>query len=465
MSGRSDGTFALRALFLLLAIPACVRVPPVLAPAPAAPTAVDLVQVTDAGSAAAVLVGADPLLRRPRPPGDWALLPGLEPVAAWAQVNARAQPLPADWWALERAWPGTLAVPLARGARLADLESLLAGGLRPEDTGRIVALLAPLADIERTGPADTRPALDWLVPGGAPAALAPAALAMAERSVLLGWLAAPGLPLGPAADAMRPGVHDRLAGAPAGALLRARAAAAVDPQARAAGRARLELATTAALIAAAADTDAEQAQAVGLLTALAEELRAQGVTVPDRRDGAQLAALQEARLLLTRDAGTDASTGLALVALTGERLRGACPEGACRGLDRSTTLQSAAAWGAEAAAAAATWRVIATKEALDSLEVTATRSTFGVAMPDLVDVLLAEGRGPVDLSLLRQRAAGPSTWLALTRALGAPDSTDAAPAISALRALLIQRCDQALGHPLPERQAERVRRMRDRARP
>ncbi|MCK6505465.1 hypothetical protein L6R53_19065 [Myxococcota bacterium] len=451
------------ALGLALGLAACVRVPEVLAPVAPAPAVAELVEVADPASAAAVLVGADPLLRRPRRPEDWVRLPGLEPVAAWAQVAARTQPLPADWWALERAWPGTLAVPLARGARLAELESLLAGGLRPEDTGHVVALLAPLADIERTGPADTRPALDWLVPGAAAPALAPAALAHAERTVLLGWLDGPDLPLRAPAQAMRPGVHDRLLTSPAGALLLARAQGATDPSAGQLGRERLALATYAALLAAGADTDADQARAVGQLASLAEDLRAAGVAVPDRRDGAELAALREAREQLTRDAATADSTGLALVASTGERLRGACPEGACRGLDRVGTLRRAATWGPQAAAAAATWRVIATKEALDSLEVTVERSTFGVGMPDLVDVLLAEGAGPVDLSLLRQRAAGPATWLALTRALGAPDTTDAAPAIAALRALLVRHCDEALGHPLPDRQAEQVRRIRDRA--
>lgn len=449
---------------LWLLLPACTgRLPPALAPTSAPTAQAPTVAVDDLASAAVALVAADPLLRRPQVQADWAGLPGGAPIAAWSRLVERGDAQPADWFSLERSYPGTLAVPLARGARLADLESLLAGGLRPEDTARVVSLLAPLSDVERSGPSDIRPALGWAAPGAAATEQAAAVLHIAERGVLLGWLDAPDLPLAAPTAAMRPGIHDRLIDAPAGALILARGTGRRDAEAAAGGRADLSLATTLALADAAADTDSEQAALTTRLAQAAELLRAQGAQVPEVHDGALRFSLSRARSRLTADGGDDASAGLALVALTAERLRDQCPDPTCRGLDRVTTLHRAAAWGPEAAAAAAAWRVVAAKQALDTLEVTAERPTFGAAMPELVDVLLGEGAASVDLSLLRQASAGPVTWLSLTRAAGAPDATDADAGIHAIRALVVRTCDAALATTLPDDERELVKRIRQRA--
>ena len=65
------------------------------------------------------LVAHDPLVRRPLPgpSGHWKALG--DPVVAWAALARRENLEPTDWDALEARLPGTLAVPLARGARLA----------------------------------------------------------------------------------------------------------------------------------------------------------------------------------------------------------------------------------------------------------------------------------------------------------------------------------------------------------
>jgi hypothetical protein len=103
------------------------------------------------------------------------------------------------------------------------------------------------------------------------------AVHIAERQVLLGWLDGPEIQLSAAAEAMRPGVHDRLIDAPAGTLLLARARAASDPAAHARGLQALGNATSLALEGAAADRDSEQ-RAVATRTA---DLRAElGAPIP-----------------------------------------------------------------------------------------------------------------------------------------------------------------------------------------
>jgi len=420
-----------------------------LQPDPIATISAPAPQPTDLPQAIALLVGSDPLLRRPASGIPWQQVPGAEPIIAWQAVYSSTAPLPADWWALERQWPGTIAVPLSRGARLADLESLVPSGLRPEVRSQVLALMAPLAGIGKTAPSNTRPPLAWLVPAATPSAQvdatqAAAALHVAERSVLLGWLDAPSMPVQAAAQALQADTYDRLLDSPAGSLLSARAHQARDAAAGAAGAQHLDRATTWALTTVAADRDEEQRRLKHTLSSAADELREEGLDVPDRPGGAVDAALALARVELSRDAGSDDSAGLAIVALTGERLMGRCPDGHCQGLDRLTTLRRAATWSDRALAMANTWSVIAAKQVLDRIEVTADRPTYAGGTADLVDLLLGEGTGPVAASLLRQRVPGPSTWLALTRATGAADNTTADAGINALRALVARLCERAL---------------------
>ena len=331
---------------LLLALTGCGlrTIPPhlqVAAEAPPAPPPTGL---------AGILAG-DPLARHPVLP-DPSWTPDDPALAAWLVVTQSPEP---DWWALERAWPGTIAVPLSRGARLVDVEVRLATG-------------SPLADLPTLVPPPARQAIP-------PELLRPELLHHAERQVLLGWLDGPAIDLSAPAAALAPGRHDRLLDHPLGVLLQARAAAAADPERAAAGVAALTRATTLALQEVSADRDREQADWAAARDTATEELGGAPIDV----------LLASAATDLTADASADASTGQALVALTALRIRGTCSRPPCAGFDRGVTLNTAGRWAATDAAAL--WRVIALKEMLDTIEVAAGHPGFGRHLPDLLDVL------------------------------------------------------------------------------
>lgn len=108
--------------------------------------------------AAAILVGSDPLVRRAPAgePGFWGEVPGGEPIVAWADLARRPNSDPTDWVALESQWPGSIAVPLARGARLAAMEVLLAGGADPAVDVRATTWLGPVMVSNVTPTSDAR---------------------------------------------------------------------------------------------------------------------------------------------------------------------------------------------------------------------------------------------------------------------------------------------------------------------
>jgi hypothetical protein len=400
--------------------------------------------------AANQVVSGDPLVRRaaPREPGHWAGLPEESGVAAWAVIARSPDAPPATWFALEQRWPGTLAVPLARGGRLAALEIALAGA--NGDATPALPWVGPVVGDGAPLPAAAREPLAWL--GGPPQAGAASALHVAERAVLLGWLDAPGLPVTPAVAALQPGVHDRLTTTPSGALLVARAGGAAAPDRAATGEAALVLATKLALLGAAADRDAEQARHAAALDAAR--------TGEDDLDPvARL--LDEATLGLSADASRDASTGLALVALTAARLRGSCPDTPCGGLDRLQTLAAAERWGATGPAAL--WRVIALKGVLDRLDVARDRPSFPGAIVDLADVLVGLGASTVPERLIRARRPDPAVWLAVSRAADGGDGAAWEDARAALAAQLMLACDAALPTSPDDEHRDALSRIRRRA--
>src|SRR6185436_7915028 len=252
-----------------------------------------------------------------------------------------------------------------------------------------------------------------------------------------GWLDGPEIPLGPVGEAMRPGVHDRLIDAPAGALLLARAHAASDPSARARGLQALADATSLALDGAAADRDSEQ-RAVATRTA---DLRAQlgGEPVPT--------LLARARTELSKDAADNVSAGLALVAIGAERLVDSCPDRPCVGLDRTVALARAETWGPDVARWARAWRLIALKNAVDEFEVAYDRPTFYQVIPPLADALIGNGASTVPLALLQQRAANPVVLLAISRAAAGVDATDEEGTTLALRKRLAEVAGQVASDP------------------
>lgn len=441
-----------RALLLLLAgcgpkeIPPHLRPDPPAASAEARPTG----PPADLDEATRQLVGTDPLVRRPvlGPPEHTASLAGGDALRAWAaQMRAGAVASPA-WYELEARWPGTVAVPLSRGARLAALEIDIAqSGADPEAA---LPWVAPVVSDGAPLPAAARGPLSWL--GVTPAEESAAALHIAERAVLLGWLDGPDLPTSAPAAAFREGVHDRLTGSRAGALLVARAADARAPDRGAAGRDALATATRLALLGAAADRDKEQAAHAAAVDAVRQG--------EDDLDpvGRLLARAAED---LTADAGSTESTGAALVALTAERLRGSCPDTPCVGLDRVQTLEAAERWGATRQATL--WRVIALKGVLDRLDVARDRPSFPQAVVDLSDALVGTGAGSVPERLLRARRPDAAVWLAVSRAADGGDGTAWEDARRALAARLVAACEAALATgPEPEL-ADALRRIARRA--
>jgi hypothetical protein len=404
-------------------IPPHLRVDPTDNAAGSAPT----------GTTLADLVAHDPLVRRPSPgdSGHWKSLGA--PVEAWAALARRENLEPTDWDALEARLPGTVAVPLARGARLAVLEVKASEELTPASETSVARWLGHIQADEQSPTHAPGAPLFWLDPKDPLGT----ALHIAERQVLLGWLDGPAIPVSAAADAMRPGIHDRLIDAPAGVLLLARAHGASDPSARARGMQALATATSLALEGAAADRDSEQHAVAQRNAALEAELGAEPVP----------ALLAQARSELSRDAADDGSTGLALVAIGAERLVDSCPDRPCVGLDRTLALSRADTWGPDVARWSRAWRLVALKNAVDEFEVAYDRPTFYQVIPSLADALLGTGASTVPLVLLQQRAANPTVLLAISRAAAGVDATDEEGTTLALRKRLAEVAGQVASDP------------------
>ncbi len=370
------------------------------------------------------LVAHDPLVRRPVPGalGHWEGLG--EPVEAWAALARRENLEPTDWDALEARLPGTLAIPLARGARLAVLEVKASEELTPQAEASVARWLGHIQANEQSAAAAPGAPLAWLDPKDPLGA----AVHIAERQVLLGWLDGPAIPVGPAAMAMQPGVHDRLIDSPAGHLVIERARRASDPTARALGLEELTRATILALESAAADRDAEQRAVAQRMAAASAELGGEPIA----------ALLARARSDLSSDAADDVSVGLALVAIGAERLVDSCPDRPCGGLDCTLAFARAETWGPEVARWARAWRLVSLKQAVDAFEVAYDRPTFYQVIPSLADALVGNGASTVPLSLLQQRAANPVVLLAVSRAAAGVDATDEEGTQLALRKRLAE---------------------------
>lgn len=419
-------------VWLLLA---CARaIPPALqieatGPVPEAP------EPPDPAAKVAWMVGNDPLVRRPRLPQ--ADVP--EPLAPYVEVALREGAHPQDWWAVESAHHGTLAVPFARGARLAALETSL------QDPANALAWALPLAPPSGVAAeGSVRTPLAWLG-----VEKADALLPIAERQVLVGWLDGPGVDAGPATEALRTPTYDRLALTPAGRLLLARGDAAKDPAAGAEGRTLLEEATWLAAMQVAADRDAEQARFRQVRAEVATRLGVQGDPLP--------ALLSRADERLVRDAANPASTAGALLAQAALRWTGGCPDKPCGGMDRVLAMDPPARWDPGVGALAAAWKVVALKAATERLEVAYDTSSFPDAMDDVVEALVATGTGALDRSVLLRARPDVTVNLALSRAAGGGDLTTKEEMLRALETRV-----GALARETAARAPERLREPLDR---
>ncbi|MFZ5476983.1 MAG: hypothetical protein ACOZNI_09435 [Myxococcota bacterium] len=389
----------------------------------------------DPEARAAWMVASDPLVRRPRVPE------GAVP-ADLADAVARLkdpQPPPQVWWQLEARNRGTRAVPFARGARLAVLETALG------DPAEALAWVVPLPPPPGVPPDEVRPPLAWLG-----TERAEDLLVVVERQVMLGWLDGPGVDAKPAAAALAADTYDRLAATPSGKLLLARGKAPVDAAAGADGLAKLEEATWLAAMDVAADRDVEQARFKELEAEVAARVGA--APLKALLDGAEAAYL--------KDAGTDASVGGALLAQAARRWIGACPDTPCGGLDRVAEMGTAARWGVGGLAEA--WQVVALKGAADRLEFGYEHATGADAMVGVVEALVGTGATGIDRSILRRLRPDLSVNLTLTRAAGGGDLTSKEDLVRALRARVAERA-RAAASSAPAKLKEPLERIAKRA--
>ena len=229
----------------------------------------------------------------------------------------------------------------------------------------------------------------------------------ADRWVLQGWLVDPSVPVQAVAPLLASPQFDQLSQTPLGRVLQARAAGdAVDSNE---GWTDLTRATTVALQQAAADRDREQAEWADLRATLREELQA---------DDPVAALLGRAFDQLAPGAADPQQAGGALLAFAAARWVGECGQAPCAGLDRVQAMGNAADWAPQVEPLAAIWRVIALKEALDTLEVGRDTALFAGAAADVSDALLGTGAGPIDAAVLTRQRPDASVWLALGRAVG-----------------------------------------------
>jgi len=400
--------------------------------------------------AVAQLVDTDPLVRRPttRTADWWLHAPDSAPIVAWLDTVGPSGATATALDTLETTWPHTVAIPLARGARLAELEVALPTAPVDESGDRALVLwLGTFTVKPRPGPSDVRAPLGWLAEDRPQQRQG--LVHLSERAVLAGWLASPTIPVEPVARAMATGRYDRLRSRPEGALILGRAAGHSAPDQHEAGTAHLNTATHLALVQAAADGPRARKQAQDLAQDLA--------TARGLEDGANPlpGLLDDARVAFTANAGDPTSVGLALVATAAQRLDGACPDAPCVGVDRVSMLRQATQWGAGVEPPAWAWRLVAAKDALDQLTVSIEEKLPSHAFPLIADIIVGETHNRVPLSLLLQRSVGPEAALAITRGFGRPDGTRPEDALAALQAQVDDLC-KARPDALPEAWLEPV---------
>ncbi len=396
------------------------------------------------------LIGSDPLTRRPNagPQGAWRTLPQGHAIEAWATVARRANPQPTHWAEVEAQYRGTIAVPLSRGARLAGLEVAHGDGSIPHQQ-QIAAWLGLTRVAARPGTQRPSEPLEWL-PGRTIDEKREVGHHIASRWVLRGWLDGPSIDLGPVAKALQGPAYTGLADSPHGRLIRARAEGQVGPTEEA--EVALWAATSAALKWAMADgRKARKAQH--------EARRLHRSTHETDLVEAQLNTAIDGLILNAR---VDESTGMALVAIEAARLNRACTDPPCEGLDRVRSLHDADRWGPQTARAAATWRVIALKEALDTLTVAIDQPILHRRLPQVVEAIAGADGEPVQLPMLRHRIESPVLLAALSQLASGTPQTTRAPALKAIKTQLIMVCEQAIQASPPPEIASDLKRLRDR---
>jgi len=159
------------------------------------------------------------------------------------------------------------------------------------------------------------------------------------------------------------------------------------------------------------------------------------------------------------DASSQNSTGMALVTIAAERLENSCPDTPCEGIDIVASINRAAQWGPAAESAAAAWKVIALKRALDTLTISLDKPSLYRRLPQIADALAGTTESPIELSFLRHRVATPGMMLTISRMAGGTPTSDTDQAILAVAERLQAACDDALQAGVPERLVQPIKRI------
>lgn len=425
---------------LLLLLSCGIRqVPPHLQADPEAVPDLKATVPADEHQAIAQLVGRDPLVRRP-PVGRTGNWPSFGSALTAYLDTVRENPEdPAAFEALERDHMGSVAVPLARGWRLAAVEPIATQLSTSLTAQRMAGLwLTPLRN-SGVQPQDRGP-WSWLPLSEV--------LAYGEAWVLRGWLSHPDIPVEAATTAVQDPAYGRLALSVEGQILLAsNTPAPVDLQ-------PLEQISTLLLSRFAADRDSEQAAYRKALEALSgEEAQAGDRPLLDHSVAVRTALLET---------GGPKAKGGALLAW--QITRWLDPQ-LSPGMDRAQGVREVSAWSPDLDRLALIVEIAMLKDCSDRLQVGLKRErTAHLALP-LADVLTGFGQGGLPQRWLERGRPEAATWLDLTRAAGAPDGTTPAEGFAALNSLLVQACDRALALPLSEEQRTLVERTRARALP
>lgn len=388
----------------------------------------------------------DPLARALAPLHDAELLAiGADELAASLRSAASTSTLE-QLNAVDVQEPPTLAVPFARGARLARVEQQTEGLLRGDEHARLqtqaLLTLLPAA----APPATARPAWTWHTPEQSPHG---AVLQYAETWVLRGWLAGPELPVTQLAPLLNHPTYDRLAETPEGQLLLARSQEVTG----ASDLTDLSRLVDLLLDHAASDRDGEQRAHRARALALAEER--------DLPPGDPLPAF--AQLVfddLLPMAADDQAGGGALLALA---IRSWLEPG-CEGcsLDRVQLMRRAGGWAPELGVPSQLAALAALKQAVDRFMVEQERDDLKEGAVLLADAMSGWGHPPDQAWLLRDGFQA-GTWLTLTRATGAADGTSAEEGRRAINGLLSRLCEETLQLQLTRTQRQQVERIRGRS--
>ena len=353
-----------------------------------------------------------------------------ERTALWAQVPTEAQLAVSETledieqrqadpavalWRLERSWPATPLVPLTRAYRTRWADARWAMHVEGPDTATDpnVALLTNLTP-GRPLPPGSAPAWSWLSPSTPDRAQIQH---YADLWTLRGWMQHPKLQIHHVARGLSEHGPEPLLSSDESQWILHRAAstdASCASGTTSAWDTTIE-ATSLALERAAADRDHEQAAWSDHRAQLQKRLQ----TSEDPID----VLLNMAWANLLDCAHRDREAGLALLVLEARRWNRGCTHG-CDGLDRMRGFETAGTWHPEVLPIAHSWRALAIKESIDTMDVGHDTVLFPVALYGLINVVAGLRGEPVSASLLQLRTGEELLWNQLGGHLGHTDATD-----------------------------------------